>query len=77
MLFRKLRAIFARDSDALARLAGLTPGGVRELIDRAEDAYDPRTMNLDGLVDALREKLGDTPLVQLVAQTIHYTLEPK
>ncbi len=72
MLFRKLRAIFGRDSDALAQLAGLTAGGVRELIDRAEDAYHPRTMNLDGLVDALREKLGDTPLVRLVAQTIHF-----
>jgi len=72
MLFRKLRALFSRSSQHLQNLPGLTPAGVRELIDRAEDAYDPRSMNLDGFIEALRERVGEAPVVELVARAIHF-----
>jgi MinD-like ATPase involved in chromosome partitioning or flagellar assembly len=72
MLFRKLRVLFAKGSAVYASLPGLEAATVNSLIDRAEDVYDPRTMNLDGFLDALRETVGDHPVLGLVAQTIHF-----
>jgi MinD-like ATPase involved in chromosome partitioning or flagellar assembly len=72
MLFRKLRALFARTSDVYASLPGLSPAAVAALIDRAEDAYHPQSINLDGFLDALRLTIGEHPVLRLVANVIHY-----
>ncbi len=72
MLFRKLRVLFAADSDIYADLGGLTAKEANALIDRAEDAYDPGTMNLDGFVEALLAKVGDHPVAKVVAHAIQF-----
>jgi MinD-like ATPase involved in chromosome partitioning or flagellar assembly len=72
MLFRKLRALFAKGSSVYEKLPGLAPADVGALIDRAEDVYDPRTMNLDGFLETLGESIPDHPVLELVAQTIHF-----
>jgi hypothetical protein len=72
MLFRKLRVLFAKGAEVYSSLRGVSAPTVNALIDRAEDVYDPRTMNLDGFLAALREAVGEHPSVELVAQTIHY-----
>jgi MinD-like ATPase involved in chromosome partitioning or flagellar assembly len=72
MLFRKLRALFAKSSEIYATLPGLAPASVNALIDRAEDAYHPQTINLDGFIDVLRQTLGDHPALALVVNAIHF-----
>src|SRR4029079_1897053 len=47
ILFRKLRSIFAPRSSLYGVAPGLKPRAMRELIDEAEDTYDPRVGNLD------------------------------
>jgi MinD-like ATPase involved in chromosome partitioning or flagellar assembly len=72
ILFRKLRTIFAPKSSLYQVVLGVTPAEVGALIDQAEDAYDARLANLDAFADALHERLGNHPVVKLVANTIHY-----
>ena len=72
MLFRKLRALFAKGSEVYASLPGLAPSSVNALIDRAEDAYHPQPINLDGFIDVLRQTLGDHPVLRLVANAVHF-----
>ena len=72
ILFRKLRTIFAKGSEIYSVLEGVSPAWVNGLVDEAEDSYDPRVKNLDGFAEEMQRKLGDHPVVQLVANTIHF-----
>jgi len=58
--------LFAKGSEVYASLPGLAPSSVNALIDRAEDAYHPQPINLDGFIDVLRQTLGDHPVLRLV-----------
>lgn len=72
MLFRKLRVLFAADSEIYASLPGMTAREANALIDRAEDAYHPENTNLDGFLEVLTARVGDHPLTKLVAHTIQF-----
>jgi MinD-like ATPase involved in chromosome partitioning or flagellar assembly len=72
MLFRKLRAIFAPSAELMRRTPGLDPERVRELIDRAEDTYNPRAINLDGLIDELAALDGGREVQTAVVNAVHY-----
>jgi len=79
ILFRKLRAVFAKGSPVYADLKGLTAPFVNALIDQVEDVYDSVIHNLDGFVSDLHHALGDHPVVGLVASavdtfTVHFVL---
>ncbi len=72
ILFRKLRAIFAKGSPVYQELKGVTPKLVNGLIDQAEDVYDDSIQNLDSLVVELRARVGDHAAVARVASTLDF-----
>jgi MinD-like ATPase involved in chromosome partitioning or flagellar assembly len=80
ILFRTLRMIFAAGSEVYT-LPGLADGRdlIHDLLDQAEDVYDDRVQNLDGVLRELRELFGDQPLLRVVEWVIndfriHYVL---
>lgn len=72
VLFRKLRTLFAPGSALYEGAPGLTAREALALVDQAEDSYEPAVPNLDAFADELRLRLGDSPVVRLVADTIRY-----
>jgi MinD-like ATPase involved in chromosome partitioning or flagellar assembly len=72
VLFRKLRAIFSRNSTIYQVVRNVGHREVRELLDRAEDTYDDTVTNLDDFAVRLHQMLGDHPVVQLVTHAIHF-----
>ena len=72
ILFRKLRSIFEPGSSLYQVVKGIAEGEVNELLDQAEDSYDARVPNLDGFAERLHLRLGDHPVVKLVANTIQF-----
>ncbi len=80
ILFRTLRLIFAPQSEVF-RLPGLADGRdlIHDLLDQAEDVYDDRVRNLDGVLQELKELFGDQPLMRVLEWVIqdfriHYVL---
>ncbi len=80
ILFRTLRMIFAPGSEVYT-LPGLADGRdlIHDLLDQAEDVYDDRVQNLDGVLRELKELFGDQPLLRVVEWVIrdfriHYVL---
>ena len=80
ILFRTLRLIFA-DSSEVYTLPGLADGRelIHDLLDQAEDVYDDRVQNLDGVMRELKELFGDQPLLRVLEWVIsdfrvHYVL---
>ena len=80
ILFRTLRMIFAAGSEVYT-LPGLADGRdlIHDLLDQAEDVYDDRVQNLDGVLRELKELFGDQPLLRVVEWVIndfriHYVL---
>ena len=72
ILFRTLRMIFAPGSEVYT-LPGLADGRdlIHDLLDQAEDVYDDRVQNLDGVLRELKELFGDQPLLRVVEWVIH------
>jgi MinD-like ATPase involved in chromosome partitioning or flagellar assembly len=80
VVFRTLRAIFG-DRSGVFDLPGIGPGRelIRELLDRAEDAYDASVPSLDFMLRDLRDVFGDHALIAAVGDLlsefrVHYVL---
>ncbi len=80
VLFRTLRLIFA-DGSEVYTVPGLADGRelIHDLLDQAEDVYDERVRNLDGVLRELKELFGDQPLLRVLEWVIsdfrvHYLL---
>ena len=74
ILFRKLRLIFSKDSpfyEIVEDRSGFWKL-VNDLIDQAEDVYDPSLHNLDAFADDLHRSLGEHPVTTTVLNTLHY-----
>src|SRR6185369_7074133 len=72
ILFRKLRILFAPGSPVYLRaaLSPHDPRVINEQLDAVEDVYDESIPNIDAFLEGLAGSLGDSPLVDLLRESV-------
>jgi MinD-like ATPase involved in chromosome partitioning or flagellar assembly len=71
LLFRKLRLVFAPEGPLVTpRRTDRQLDTINGLLDRVEDDYDDRIVNLDAFLGDLLEAFGEADLVQALAENI-------
>ena len=72
ILFRKLRILFAPGSPVYRRasLSPHDPRMINDLLDSVEDVYDESIANIDAFLEDLGASLGDSPLLDLLRDSV-------
>jgi len=72
ILFRKLRILFAPGSPVYRRgsLSPRDPKTIQDMLDSVEDVYDDAIPNIDAFLSELSATLGDSPLVDLLRESV-------
>jgi len=72
ILFRKLRILFSPGSPVYRGLGPGYPDMVAELLDSVEDIYDESISNIDAFLVDLAQSLGESPILDLLRDTVEY-----
>lgn len=74
ILFKKMREFFHETSPIYGYFPSqdLRPHQMNDMLDKAEDVYEPELANLDEFLEALIDLLGDHPVVPIVMEMVDY-----